>query len=75
MTVSHKVININNLTINEMEALETVYNLLGEFQNIYMDGCVLVSPNDGEIIEVNELARVKGILSFIMMNRAVEVSP
>ena len=70
-----KAIHINQLDAHEMEALETVYNLLGEFQNIYMDGCVLVSPNDGEIVEANEFARVKGILSFLMMNRAVEVTP
>jgi hypothetical protein len=36
---------------------------------------VLASPNTGEVIMVDELRRVAGILGFLTENRVVEVNP
>ena len=49
--------------------------VLEEIQNLYDDKTVLGSPNDGEIICVEELARIRGVLSFLFNNRVVEVNP
>lgn len=75
MKFSQKVYNAHQFDINDVNAFEIVEQTLTQLQNLYSDDCVLMSPNDGEIIEISELARVKGILSFIINNRVVEVNP
>jgi hypothetical protein len=36
---------------------------------------VLAAPSTGEVIMVDELRRVAGILSFLTDNRVVEINP
>ena len=65
MKIKQQVLTIHQLDINDVEALEHAYGA----------DCVMMSPNDGECVSIDELARVKGVLSFIMCNRVVEVNP
>ena len=73
MKISQTVVSVHQLNIKEFQALETAYNIINEITDTYCDKCVLVSPNDGECVMVDELPRVKGILSFLMENRVVDV--
>ena len=66
---------VNQMSIQDYEALRQVNEILDQFQKEYSATDVLQSVNDGEVILIEELARVKGILSFIMANRVVEVNP
>ena len=75
MKISTERFNVHEYTVEEYEALVKANDVLEEIQNLYTEGTVLGSPNDGEIICVEELARVKGILSFLFHNRVVEVNP
>ena len=75
MKIKQQVLNIHQLNVDDVVAIERVENILSQLQEMYPNDCVLGSPNDGEIIGIDELARVKGVLSFIMMNRVVEVNP
>lgn len=73
MTISTSVINIHQLNIEEFQALETSYKIVKHITEVYGDKCRIVSPNDGECVDVDELPRVLGILSFLMENRVVDV--
>ena len=75
MTFKFSPFMVNQMSLEDYQALEQVEKIIDQFQNYYDKGDVLMSPNDGEIIEIKELARVKGIISFIMRNRVVEVNP
>ena len=75
MKLSNQRFNVHEFTIEEVEAIFKASEVLEEIQNLYQEGTVLGSPNDGEIICVEELARVRGILSFLFNNRVVEVNP
>jgi hypothetical protein len=75
MKIKQQVLTIHQLDINDIEALEHAYKIVDHLQDAYGADCVMMSPNDGECVSVDELARVKGILSFIMCNRVVEVNP
>ena len=66
--------NVHNFTVEEVQAIDKTLQILTDIQNAYDENDVLSNVNDGEIIAVEELARVKGILSFIFMNRVVEVN-
>lgn len=66
---------VHHFTIQEIEALDTVMGLLTQLQDDYAEDDILANVNDGEIVAIDELARVKGILSFLYMNRVVEVNP
>jgi hypothetical protein len=66
---------VHHFTTQEIEALDTVMGLLTQLQDDYAEDDILANVNDGEIIAIDELARVKGILSFLYMNRVVEVNP
>jgi hypothetical protein len=66
--------NVHNFTVEEVQAIDKTLQILTDIQNTYNENDVLSNVNDGEIIAVEELARVKGILSFIFMNRVVEVN-
>ena len=74
MKISVNTYQTHQFTGSEFEALENSEKILEHIQDSYGEKCVLMSPNDGEIVEVNELARVRGILSFLMRNRVVEVN-
>ena len=67
-------IRINQLSMEDHDALKVVEELLVKMTNYYGEGITLMSPNTGEVIQIEELARVRGILGFIQENRAVEIS-
>lgn len=73
MKITHQVLNIHQLTIEEYQALELAEKVIEHIQETYGELCRLTSPNDGECVIVNELPRVRGILDFLMRNRVVEV--
>ena len=73
MKVSHEVFCVNQLTLEEFQALELTEKVLEHFCGMYDDDCRLTSVNDGECVLMSELPRVRGILDFIMQNRVVSV--
>ena len=75
MKISTQRFNVHEFSIEEVEAIFKASEVLEDIQNLYQEGIVLGSPNDGEIICMKELARVRGILSFLLNNRVVEVNP
>ena len=63
MTIEkHTIITIDP-DQHEAESLEIVDNFFRELQDRFKDEKMLVSLNTGEAIEINELARVRGIIS------------
>lgn len=75
MTTTIQRFNVHNFSIEEIQAIDKTMQVLTDLQNIYDDSIILANANDGEIIAIEELKRVKGILSFLYMNRVVEVNP
>jgi hypothetical protein len=75
MTTTIQKFNVHNFTIEEVQAIDKTMEILTDIQNIYSDNDILANVNDGEVIAIEELKRVKGILSFIYYNRVVEVNP
>ncbi len=75
MKISTQHFNVHEFTVEEFNALVKANDVLEDIQNLYPKGTVLGSPNDGEIICVDELARMRGVLSFLFNNRVVEVNP
>lgn len=62
-------------TSEDITALKHAYNFLEKIQKAYDKEDVLMSPDDGEVIRVEELGRVRGILSFLYNNPEVDVNP
>ncbi len=75
MTITNCSFNVHQLTGKDYKALQRVEKIINQLQDLYGEEVVLGSPNTGEIIQTEELGRVRGILSFIMDNRVVEVNP
>lgn len=75
MTTTTQRFNVHNFSVEEVQAIDKTLQILTDLQNAYDDKDVLANANDGEIICIEELARVKGILSFVYYNRVVEVNP
>jgi hypothetical protein len=75
MTTTTQRFNVHNFSIEEIQAIDKTLQILTDLQSAYDDKDVLANANDGEIICIEELARVKGILSFVYYNRVVEVNP
>lgn len=73
MKTTHEVFCVNQLSIEEFQALELAEKVLEHFTEVYGDDCRLTSVNDGECILISELPRVRGILGFVMRNRVVSV--
>lgn len=73
MKVSHEVFCVNQLSIEEFQALELAEKVLEHLTEVYGADCRLTSVNDGECILISELPRVRGILDFVMRNRVVSV--
>lgn len=73
MKITHQVFCVNQLSIEEFQALELAERVINHIQETYGENCRLTSPNDGECITIDELSRVRSILSFVMRNRVVEV--
>jgi hypothetical protein len=71
---------VGNFNVHQMDATEycamcDVENLVLKIADSYPEGTVLASPNTGEVVMVDELRRVAGILGFLTENRVVEVNP
>lgn len=75
MTITNKNFNVHQLDREDCEALRKVEKIIEQLQALYDEKAVLSSPNTGEIVQVEELWRFRGILGFIMENRVVEVNP
>lgn len=75
MTTTTQRFNVHNFSVEEVQAIDKTLQILTDLQNAYDDKDILANANDGEIICIEELARVKGVLSFIYCNRVVEVNP
>ena len=75
--MAEKVQTINNIPMSnkDIDALNHVYDFLIQMQKAYKETDVLMSPTDGEVVKIEELARVRGILSFFANNQTVEVNP
>jgi hypothetical protein len=75
-----KTIAVGDFNVHQFDAREYLTlcdaeNLVLAIANKYPEGTILASPNTGEVIMVDELRRVAGILSFLTDNRVVEVNP
>lgn len=75
MKFSIQAVQVHQLTTKEWGALQDAHEIVQEILDFYNrdSSLILQSPNTGECIQVDELPRVLGILSFLMENRVVEV--
>lgn len=62
-----------DLTREEIECLGVVENILQSLYESYGEGMLLTDLFTGECVGINELARVRGILSFIASTDKYEV--
>ena len=74
-TIAAGTFNIHQFDAREYCTLADAENLILKIANAYPEGTVLAAPNTGEVIMVDELRRVAGILDFLTNNRVVEVNP
>lgn len=74
MTINQQVLNIHQFNASDVAAFEHVDNVLAQLQEFYSPNIEIISPNHGDLVEIGELSRVRGILSFIIENRVVEVN-
>ena len=74
-TIAVGTFNVHQMNAQEFCALCDAENLVMQIANAYPDGTVLAAPSTGEVIMVDELRRVAGILGFLTENRVVEVNP
>ena len=75
MQISQQVLTTHQFTGAEWTALREAENLVCQIYDSYDENIVLTSPNTGECVTIDELPRVLGILSFLIENRMVEVTP
>ena len=73
-TIAVGTYKVHQMDATEYCALCDAENLVLQIANAYPEGTVLVAPNTGEVVMVDELRRVAGILSFLTDNRVVEVT-
>lgn len=73
-TIAVGTFNVHQINAVEYCALCDAENLVLQIANAYPENAVLMSPNTGECVMVDELRRVAGILSFLTDNRVVEVT-
>lgn len=75
MKFAAMVVAVNQLSIEDIEAIQHTTEMLRKVIAHYGDETVLGSPNTGEIVQTAEIPRVLGILDFFLENRVVEVNP
>jgi hypothetical protein len=75
MKIKQQVLTIHQFTATEWATLCDAENLVRKVYESYDDNTVIVNPNTGECVLIDELPKVIGILSFLAENRVVEVSP
>ncbi len=63
------------VSTKDVKALNSIEDMLIQLQKTYDDEDVLMSPTDGEVVKIEELRRVRGILSFLANNPKVDVNP
>ena len=68
MRVEREIMVNLNLTNHERHAFALIDVLLLHLQEKFTDDTKLQSPNSGEILEIEELSRVRGILGMIHDN-------
>ena len=73
-TIAAGTYNVHQMDAQEYCTLCDAENLVLQIAKAYPDNAVLMAPNTGECIMVEELRRVAGILSFLTDNRVVEVT-
>ena len=73
MKIATKQINSIRFTPEEKNALITVYNLLFELSRIYPPETLIASVNTGELIDGEELLRVRGIIGGLSDNTDWEI--
>lgn len=73
MTISNVNLVRVNTTFEERDALTTASTLLAFVQNNFDDDACLIAGETGEIIIVEELARVRAILDFFIEHNLIEV--
>ena len=75
MKIKQQVLNIHQFDAFDVAAFEHVDKILEQLQEFYSSDIEIMSPNHGDLVEISELARVRGVLSFIIDNRTVEANP
>lgn len=65
--------NVHQLDARDFATLCDAENLVMQVANAYPEGTQLMNPNTGEVVVVDELRRVAGILDFLSTTRVVEV--
>ena len=74
MKISFHPFMLHQLNVDDVVAFERVLGVLEQVQNEYCDCDILTSPNTGEVVHISEIPRVRGVLSFLMENRVIEVN-
>lgn len=75
MKFAAMVVAVNQLSIEDIEAIQHTTEILRKVIAHYGDETVLGSPNTGEIVQTAEIPRTLGILDFFLENRVIEVNP
>lgn len=75
MKIKQQVVNIHQFDAFDVAAFEHVDKVLKQLQEFYSPDIEIMSPNHGDLVEISELARVRGILSSIIDNRVIEANP
>ena len=57
----------------ELAAINEVQNLLIRLQGTFNEKDALMSTSEGDVIRIEELARVRGIMDFLEMNQPDDV--
>ena len=65
---------LHQLNVDDVVAFERVLGVLGQVQDEYGACDTLANPNTGEVIHISEIPRVRGVLSFLMENRVIEIN-
>lgn len=73
MDINFRKFSNHNFTGEEYRALVLAEEVVVQLIGAYDDNVILQSPNDGEIVKVDELNRTAGILSFLTRNLVVSV--
>ena len=75
MKIKQQVLNIHQFDAFDVAAFEHVDKILEQLQEFYSPDIVIMSSNHGDLVKISELARVRGVLSFIIDNRTIEANP
>ena len=75
MKIKQQILNIHQFDAFDVAAFEHVDKILEQLQEFYSPDIVIMSSNHGDLVEISELARVRGVLSFIIDNITIEANP